>query len=270
MSVGTDKYTLATGDGFFINSGILHSVTKGSTAKSQIRSVVFHPRIVGSGFDSIYWQKYIQPIISNPMLRQVYLDNSEPWHCKAINEIRTAWSTCLAEKSGYEFDIRTSLSSLILHLSQNHPQNAKRPSQKKLRDNERLKGMLLFIQQNYSNPITVSMIAESVLISESECARCFRSTMGTSPIKYLKQFRIQKAADFLLGTSDKIIDIGFSCGFQDISYFIKSFKQMYDLTPSEFQKKNKKYRLIISAGTSTGFSINTSTFLKPVSLMTAR
>ncbi|MDD3340566.1 MAG: AraC family ligand binding domain-containing protein [Lachnospiraceae bacterium] len=59
VSVGTDKYTLATGDGFFINSGILHSVTKGSTAKSQIRSVVFHPRIVGSGFDSIYWQKYI-------------------------------------------------------------------------------------------------------------------------------------------------------------------------------------------------------------------
>lgn len=240
VSVGTEKYILSTGDGFFINSGILHSAQKGNTANSQICSIVFHPRIVGSGVDSIYWQNYVQPVISNPFLRQVYLDQTEPWHNDAINTIKTAWNTCLTEKPGYEFDIRTALSSLILHLSQNHPQNAKRPSEKCLRDNERLKGMLLFIQKNYFNPITVSMIAESVLISESECMRCFRSTIGTSPIKFLKHFRLQKAADLLSTTDDKIIDIGLSCGFQDISYFIKSFKEIYDLTPNEFQKKSRQ------------------------------
>ncbi|MDO4555108.1 MAG: AraC family transcriptional regulator [Lachnospiraceae bacterium] len=240
VSVGTDQYTLSTGDGVFINSGILHSVKSADTEKSEIHSIVFHPRIVGGGVDSIYWQKYVHPIILNPMLRQVYLDHSEIWHEAAIKEIETAWNIFVAEKPGYEFDIRTSLSSFIFRLSQSHPQNAKRPSEKIVRDNERLKGMLLFIQQNYASHVTVSMLAESVLISESECMRCFRSTMGISPIKYLKQFRLQKAADLLSTTNAKIIDIGLSCGFQDTSYFIKSFKKMYGSTPNEFQKKNNQ------------------------------
>lgn len=173
-------------------------------------------------------------------IRQVYLDHSEIWHEAAIKEIETAWNTFVTERPGYEFDIRTALSSFIFRLSQSHPQNTRRPSAKNIRDNERLKGMLLFIQQNYANPVTVSMLAEAVLISESECMRCFRSTMGTSPMKYLKQFRLQKAADLLSTTNVKIIDIGLSCGFQDTSYFIKSFREMYGSTPNEFQKKNRQ------------------------------
>lgn len=238
VSVGTTRYTLTAGDGFFINSGMLHAVDQGTSAQSHIRSVVFHPRIVGGGIDSIYWQNYIQPILSDPILRQVYFDHSEVWHGCAVEDIKKAWNACLSEKPGYEFDVRTFLSSLILHISQNHPINVKRPSEKILRDNERLKEMLLFIQQHFATEITVSMIAESVQISESECMRCFRSSMNTSPIKYLKQFRLQKAADLLTATNGKIIDIGMACGFQDISYFIKSFKELYDVTPGEFQKKS--------------------------------
>jgi AraC-like DNA-binding protein/mannose-6-phosphate isomerase-like protein (cupin superfamily) len=238
--VGTTQYTLNEGEGFFINSGIPHSVQKGNSATSKIRSIVFHPRIIGGGVDSIYWQKYIQPIISNPLLAEVYFDNSESWHNSAIHQIIKAWSTCTSDSPGYEFDVRTFLSSMIFCLSQNCPINIKRPSDKILKNNERLKCMLLFIQQNYTNQISVSMIAESALISESECMRCFRSTMNTSPIKYLKHFRLEQASNLLSTSDNKIIDIGMACGFQDISYFIKSFKTLYDLTPSEFQKKNKK------------------------------
>ena len=95
-------------------------------------------------------------------------------------------------------------------------------STKKLRDSYRMKNMLQYIEEHYSDNITINEIAESVSLSVSECLRCFHSTIGTTPIQYLKSFRIKKAAELLTNTDMKIVDIGIICGFQDMSYFCKN------------------------------------------------
>lgn len=70
--------------------------------------------------------------------------------------------------------------------------------------------------------LSIDEIAESVSLSVSECLRCFHNTIGTTPIQYLKSFRIKKAAELLTNTDMKIVDIGIMCGFQDMSYFAKT------------------------------------------------
>ena len=61
--------------------------------------------------------------------------------------------------------------------------------------------------------------------------------IGRSPIQYVKQVRIQKAAELLLGTDLKISDIGLQCGFQEMSYFAKAFRELKGCTPHEFREK---------------------------------
>ncbi len=238
ITAGTKKYTVKQGEGIFINAGILHAGWSKDSSACHVHSVTFHPRIVGGSIDSIFWHNYVQPLLTNPILKDIYFDGSEPWHKEAIQAIESAWLSCADEPFGYEFQVRSALSQLILHISAYHPVISKGPSDKSIRNNDRIKLMLQFIHNHYSEQITVSMIADTAMISESECLRCFRSIIGTPPIQYLKQFRIQKAVELLISTNETVAKIGSQCGFQDTSYFVKTFREQKKCTPSEFRKNN--------------------------------
>lgn len=238
IAAGTKKYTLKQGEGIFINAGILHAAWSKNCSICHLHSITFHPRLIGGSIDSIFWHNYVQPLLTNPIVKHIHLDSSEAWHKKATHAIESAWNSCANEPFGYEFQVRSSLSELILHLSAYHPVISRQPSEKVLRNSNRLKLMLQFIQDHYPDQINVSMIADTAMISESECLRCFRNIIGIPPIQYLKQFRIQKAVEFLTSTNETITKIGAQCGFQDTSYFVKTFREQKKCTPSEYRKND--------------------------------
>lgn len=238
IAAGTKKYTLKQGEGIFINAGILHAAWSKNCSICHLHSITFHPRLIGGSIDSIFWHNYVQPLLKNPIVKHIHLDSSEAWHKKATYAIESAWNSCANEPFGYEFQVRSSLSELILHLSAYHPVISRQPSEKVLRNSNRLKLMLQFIQDHYPDQINVSMIADTAMISESECLRCFRNIIGIPPIQYLKQFRIQKAVEFLTSTNETIAKIGAQCGFQYTSYFVKTFREQKKCTPSEYRKND--------------------------------
>ncbi len=238
IAVEQEKFTACQGDGFFINTGILHAAWHLDTPSCRFQSIVFHPRMVGGSMDSVFWQNYIQPLTDDAARKYVHIDTSFKFHHEAVTAIKTAWQACVTEPPGYEFEVRNCLSRLIFILSSLQPAKVVPLSEKMLRENERIKIMLQFIQDHFYEPISIAMIAGASTISESECLRCFHNTIGISPIQYLKQFRIQKAADFLISSNKKISDIGIECGFHDSSYFTKSFRETKGITPTEYRRNH--------------------------------
>jgi AraC-like DNA-binding protein len=97
--------------------------------------------------------------------------------------------------------------------------------------------MLTYIDDHFGEELTVADIADQAAISVSECLRCFHSTLGLTPIQYVKQLRLQRAAELLTSTNRRIADIAAQCGFQDISYFTRSFKAQEGMLPSEYRKQ---------------------------------
>lgn len=132
---------------------------------------------------------------------------------------------------------RSALSELVLLLHEYIPASQKAASARTLRNAERIKQMLQFLQEHYMDELDTASIARSASISESECLRCFRSEIGITPIQYLRQMRIQKAAQLLLSEDYKISDIASMCGFQDMSYFTKTFREIKGCPPTEYRKK---------------------------------
>lgn len=236
IAAGTKRLIAKQGEGFFINSSVLHAAWEQGTSGCQLHSVVFHPRLVGGSVDSIFWQNYIQPLIVDEARQSIHLNNSRPWHAQAIRAINRAWESCVEELPGYDLQVRGALSQFVFLLSQNRPAAAKVPPDRAIRDEIRVKQMLQFIQENYAEEINTTAIASSAAISESECLRCFRNTIGTAPIQYLRQFRVQKAAERLLSSQESVAEIGAQCGFQNASYFTKTFHELKGCTPSEYQK----------------------------------
>ena len=97
--------------------------------------------------------------------------------------------------------------------------------------------MLRFVEEHYAEELTVERIADSVALSESACLRSFRQLLGTTPIQYVKQYRIEKAAGLLLTTRLRTGEIGAECGFTDLSYFTKTFREIKHCTPREYRQK---------------------------------
>lgn len=240
VAVEDKRLTVKQGEGIFINAGVLHAMWDEDGGGCHYRSAVFHPRLVGGSIDSIFWQNYIQPLTENISLKYLHIDGSATWHKEAVREVDTAWRECAAERPGYEFRVRASLSQLVFLLSSYHPAVVKRPSEKALRDGKRIKTMIQYIQEHCGEELSTAGIAQSAMISESECLRCFRSTVGVPPIQYVKQFRVQRAAELLTATEQKIADVAAQCGFQDMSYFTKTFRGLRGCTPTEYRKRQGK------------------------------
>ena len=242
VSAGTENYLLKVGEGCFINGGVLHAVWNADegNAECRIRSMVFHPRLVGGSEDSVFWTDYVQPLLADRFPKSICLKEGVRWDREVMSQLDGAWKAGVQALPGYEIQVRYALSQMMFLLkSHSHPQQ-KRPSEKAIRDGERIKAMLQFIQENLSSELTIAQIAGSVTISESECLRCFRNMIGTTPIQYVKQLRIQRAEELLLETELKIADIGEQCGFQEMSYFAKTFRRMRGCTPSEYRRQKEK------------------------------
>lgn len=239
IASGREKYVLNPGEGIFINSGVLHGAWHADTPVCRIHSLVFHPRLVGGSLDSVFYQDYVRPLTENATLEDVFLAPGVVWQQEALSAMETAWQACFREDAGYEFRVRSALSELVWLLHSNLPGKRGVSDAHSGRSAERIKAMLSYIHLNYAGELSTRQIAASAMISESECLRCFRSTIGTTPIQYVKQYRIQQAAQLLSTTQERVSDIASRCGFQDMSYFTRSFREIKGCVPTEYRKSEQ-------------------------------
>lgn len=237
LAVGMEKYTVTPGNGLFINAGAPHGCWSKGAGECRLHSVVFHPRLIGGSHGSIYWKKYLNPLLADISRKEVLLQEKVLWQQEAMLHIEQAWQVCVQEPKGYEFQIREELSKLLFLLCTNENLEGRRiPSAKEQRNGERIKFMLQFIQMHLSEEISIEDIARSSNISVSECLRCFRATVGVSPMRYVKQLRLELACELLQETTQKVADIAAQCGYEDESYFSKLFREAKGCTPSVYRQ----------------------------------
>ena len=105
-----------------------------------------------------------------------------------------------------------------------------------------MKEAILYIEEHYSENITLDDLAASIHLSKSECCRCFKRTLQLTPFEYLMKYRIFRAASILqmnVPAPRSMSALAFSVGFNNASYFNKVFKQYLHCTPSEYKRKIK-------------------------------
>ena len=236
VDVNKMQLTLHTGQGVFLNSGVLHAVEQAETGTALLHSGVFHPRLVG-GMDTIYWQKLIKPLLAPEAPAYLLLDEQTTWQAQVLQALREAWQAVAQEPEDYENRVRYLLTAALHAVVAHCPAQVCKASQQEQVAAARMKQMLRFVEEHYAEELTVERIADSVALSESACLRSFRQLLGTTPIQFVKQYRIEKAAELLLTTRLKAGEIGAECGFADGSYFIRTFREIKHCTPKEYRQR---------------------------------
>ncbi len=87
----------------------------------------------------------------------------------------------------------------------------------------------------------IDQMADSLIITTRQLQRKTKALLNLSPIVFLREFRLKKAAD-LLANGYQVSLIADNCGFSSISYFSQSFKNYYGLTPKAYQMLKNKDR----------------------------
>ncbi|HJP90646.1 MAG TPA: AraC family transcriptional regulator [Pyrinomonadaceae bacterium] len=100
---------------------------------------------------------------------------------------------------------------------------------------ERVKRVMELMQHDPSRDFTLEKMAESVNLSPPYFCSLFKSITGVPPAKYLKHLRMQHAAELLTTTFLSVKEIVRRVGLADDSHFVKDFKRIYGMTPSEYR-----------------------------------
>ena len=231
-----EVFTLQAGDGFFINSEILHRMENAHVGNACVMpNVVFHPSLLASDPGSAIWQKYVRPILSNRGIRALILCRENEADQALLDLMRQAWQANVDDAPGFELRTHAALAELLFGIGQRAIESPAEGTLPNQREETRIKQMLDFIHGAYAEALTLDEIAKSAAISGSEAMRCFRRALKTTPNQYLIQYRLQRAAQLLRETRLSAAEIGDQCGFPSPSYFTKRFRERYGVTPSDWR-----------------------------------
>lgn len=230
--VGSDRYTLCAGTGIFINSQVIHRIE--AIESAVVPNVVFSPSLL-SQEESLIYRKYIQPVLNSSLESFVFSpDNPEQ---KDILDILRSTFAIQESANINEMETVELLLKLWRRMYENMgiTENTSAP-RSSVRTQAQLQIMMQFIHRNYPYQISLDDIAGTVSLSKSSVLNLFSKTIHISPISYLVNYRLKRAAKLLTTTEDNISSIARDTGFENIGYFCRKFKETFHLTPGEYRK----------------------------------
>ena len=229
---------LGPGDGLFLNSEAMHYVEPYKNTDAAKLDLLFHGRLVYGQEDSVFWKKYVQPL-QQSSFQSFPLLGSVPWQRTLLEKAQKTHGLCVTRPAGYEFQVRSLLSEVILELCLHLPGQDKDSRTFGRQEKERVKKMLLYLHENYQRPISLAELSAQVNICERECLRSFKKILRQSPIQYLIRYRILRACLLLTEGSQSILEVCESCGFESPSYFSKTFRSVMGCTPTQYLRGSR-------------------------------
>ena len=104
-------------------------------------------------------------------------------------------------------------------------------------DSERLNKVYKYIINNSQQQITLDKVASIASLSTSSCCRYFNKRTNKTFIQLLNEIRISHACRLLTEEDFPVARICFTCGYDNVSYFIRQFKEITGFTPLSYRKK---------------------------------
>ena len=218
------------GSGIFINKNVIHHVKE--TFPCRYNSFIFPDYFLKFYFGSPA-AAFVEHIVGKDELPICCFPKDMDW-CKSILSVLSRLADLENGKTAfYAYEVLCLLSALWLEVCR----NLRLPSENAdTVMGARMQKFLQYISEHYGEDISLDGLAARANVSKSECLRCFKASMQTTPYKYLTEYRLAKAAELLRSTDEPIGHIADSVGFHQISHFGKCFKEKTGLSPRAYRK----------------------------------
>ncbi|WP_196592755.1 AraC family transcriptional regulator [Pectinatus sottacetonis] len=240
FSLNEDKLEVSAGDIIFIHDDVIH----GGIPQSDdciYEYIVFDMKKLLN--HNIKYYDLIIDILNHKLHINNYFNSQKTSIQKIIKPLFNA----LREKPpGYEFItlgmlymfMGTILKNKLYHPANNYAIAISR------HHIYQIKQAFQLIEQAYDTPITLRDLAKAAGFSTNYFCKFFQKMTNHTPIDYLNYYRIDRACLKLISSNTSIKQIALSCGFNDLSYFIKTFKKYRGMSPRKYQKSCNIKKLV--------------------------
>lgn len=235
VTVDFTQYTVEAGMIILIVPGQLHSIEQLDDLSMEYENIIFHPNILYSKTADACNTEFLQPLLDGTLVIPTVFKPTDLYYKEiascidANDEIRKTFP------KGYQLFLKGQLFLLLSILIEKCSDIV--VEKKDNKSLEKLKHILKYIENNYTQKITIADAAAEVNLSQSHFMKYFKNTMGTSFIDYLNEYRLTMASRLLLSSESSILAISEEVGYDNLSYFNRTFKRRYGTTPSAYRKK---------------------------------
>ena len=237
--------SLSKGDVLFINPGDLHTYIFEPGEYMILENVIINPVALSNSYFSVYYtnetnsffyqQRHL--LLSSRVNQHYKLSDQELSQILEITEemrnpqiVQSRYYSKLVELKMLELCYK-----LDEFLNANKEENA-------VSKDAGIHEAILFIQNNYTNKITIEDVSKVACCSRRQVERMYKYFTGETIINSINRLRIGRACFLLVNSNMNITAIALEVGIDNISYFNKIFKARMGVTPKEFRQnaRNKQ------------------------------
>lgn len=228
-----ETYEVEEGDLIFIPPAVLHAIANEKEECMQSETYVFHMDFLGAKAADICAIRYLNPLMNQKLIPPFVIKKGHPLYEKAAELFENINAEYDKKTPGYEIVIKSYLlqlvAALIPYCTRNTEADAILTEHAK-----KLKEVLSYIDAHYMEELTISGLAGICFFSEYYFMRFFKKYMGMSCVQYIKNVRLERAADQFENGETNTLEVALACGFSNLSYFHREFKKKYGMTPKRF------------------------------------
>jgi len=214
------SYSFQEGDIFIVNSNALHKYISDDR-------MVFDCLIIDESFfeevDIDLKNLYFEPAIQDDAINQYMLAVRKSF--EAVGSYRTA-------------RIRSHVLNLLLYLCDHYAQAMNAFIGSDSAAVETAKIAIGYINAHLTERLTLDILARETGLSKYYLCHEFKKVTNHTIFSYINISRCEKAARLLLNKENTIHEVCQACGFENASYFTRTFAKYYGMTPSEYRKRN--------------------------------
>ncbi|MGN1418757.1 MAG: helix-turn-helix domain-containing protein [Acutalibacteraceae bacterium] len=231
LSLNTNTIKLCAGDVILIQDGVVHGGTPFDCVYECIDFDLNSFPLSGT-----VCKKELDDLQNH----RVTLCKTFPAESEEVTVSNRLFQTLESPQKGYEFTALGLIFELIGLILRNHrysdADESKSRNSKRVRQ---LKNALRLIREKYNTLLTLEDLSAAAGMSPKYFCRFFVEMTGRTPIDYLNYYRVECACEQLLYSDESVTEIALSCGFNDLSYFVKTFKKYKGITPGKFRSRRE-------------------------------
>ena len=233
VSISGESYIGKTGEAFVVSPGNLHLMGSQSGTVDYY-TFLFPLKYISFRTDDMLDEKLLEPLNSGHLMICPRVKDTAKELCEQLIEIYMAENDETESKITAQIKTKIILLQFILEMWKKGFVIENDTSGRNTVEKE----MVSYIQQNFTGKISLREFGEQFHLSEKYISRYFKEHFHITLSQYVTYLRLEHAKQLLQDTDIPVTDVAMQSGYQNVSYFIRSFQKAYAVSPLKYRKNN--------------------------------
>ena len=233
VSISGESYIGKTGEAFVVSPGNLHLMGSQSGTVDYY-TFLFPLKYISFRTDDMLDEKLLEPLNSGHLMICPRVKDTAKELCEQLIEIYEAKNDESESKITTQVRTKIILLQFILEMWKKGFVIENDTSGRNTVEKE----MVSYIQQNFIGKISLREFGEQFHLSEKYISRYFKEHFHITLSQYVTYLRLEHAKQLLQDTDIPVTDVAMQSGYQNVSYFIRSFQKAYAVSPLKYRKNN--------------------------------